>query len=84
MRDSEPEMSLDDLLENVKAMEAQIEDMKVPASRLQLAAAPATSAPVEEKAKETVPNHILSRWLLKASFIETDCFSVYVGVQVIP
>ena len=39
MRDNEPEMSLEDLLENVKAMEAQIEDMKVPASRLHLAAA---------------------------------------------
>ena len=40
MRDNEPEMSLEDLLETVKAMEAQIEDMKVPASRLQPAAAP--------------------------------------------
>lgn len=31
-----------------------------------------------------MPNHILSRWLLEASYIGTVCSSVYVGVQVIP
>ena len=83
MRDNEPEMSLEDLLENVKAMEAQIEDMKVPASCLQLAAAPDICICLSESKADT-SYHFLSRWLLKASSIETDCFSVYVSVQVIP
>ena len=34
MRDNEPEMSLEDLLETIEAVKAQIKDMKVPASCL--------------------------------------------------
>ena len=59
MRDNEPEMSLEDLLENVKVMEAQIEELKVPASRLQPAAAPCTSIPAREGKTERGQSHLV-------------------------
>ena len=50
MRDNEPEMSLEDLLESVENMKTQIKEMKVPASCLHLATAPGISI-ISKKAR---------------------------------
>ena len=64
MRDNEPEMSLEDLLENVEVMKAQIKEMKVPASCLRLATAPGIFMTSRE-GRIDCGKYISVRWLPK-------------------